>query len=374
MRMDELPTPCFVVDEALLEQNLRILRGVMDRTGCRILLAQKAFSMYALYPLIGRYLSGTTASGLYEARLGREEMGGETHVYSPAYRDAEFDGIVSLCDHILFNSMAQFARFGARALRAGRAVGLRVNPQFSTQPNHAIYDPCAPGSRLGMLAAQLPETLPAGVTGLHFHTMCEQGAADLLRTVAAVEARFARWLPQADWVDFGGGQLITAPGYDLAALEACITRFQQAYGVTVYLEPGEAVAANAGFLAATVLDVVHNGMDIAILDTSAACHMPDVLEMPYTPPLPGAGRPGEKAHTYRLAGGTCLAGDVIGDYSFDAPLAPGARLVFGDMAIYSMVKTNTFNGMPLPAIALRDADGGCTVLRRFGYADFKSRL
>lgn len=374
MEMNALPTPCFVVDTGLLEQNLQTLRGVMDRTGCRILLAQKAFSTYALYPLIGRYLSGTTASGLFEARLGQEEMGGETHVYSPAYRDAEFDEIVSLCGHIVFNSLSQYERFGARALRAGRRVGLRVNPRFSTQPEHAIYDPCAPGSRLGILAGQLPETLPAGVTGLHFHTMCEQGADDLLRTVAAVEDRFGRWLPQAEWVDFGGGQLITAPGYDLAALETCVTRFQNKYGVTVYLEPGEAVAANTGFLATTVLDIVHNGMDIAILDTSAACHMPDVLEMPYTPPLLGAGRPGEKKYTCRLAGGTCLAGDVIGDYSFDAPLAPGVRLMFADMAIYTMVKTNTFNGMPLPAVALRGADGKCALLRRFGYGDFKGRL
>ena len=374
MNFDELPTPCYVVDQSLLERNLRILRGVMDRTGCRILLAQKAFSMYAVYPLIGRFLSGTAASGLYEARLGREEMGGEVHVFSPAYREEEFDEIVSLCDHIVFNSFSQLGRFRARALAAGKRVGLRINPECSTQEGHAIYDPCAPGSRLGVTRANFhPDDLD-GVSGLHFHTLCEQDADALIRTVEAVEEQFGPWLEQMEWLNFGGGHHITRPGYDIPALEACIRRISEQYGVQVYLEPGEAVALNAGFLVTTVLDTLRNGVDIAILDTSAACHMPDVLEMPYRPPLEGAGEPGVKPYTFRLGGPTCLAGDVIGDYSFDRPLRPGDRLVFGDMAIYSMVKNNTFNGMALPAIAVREKDGDCRILHRFGYADFRQRL
>lgn len=374
MTIDQLPTPCYVVDESLIVRNLEILRGVMDRTDCRILLAQKAFSMYALYPLIGKYLSGTAASGLYEARLGREEMGKENHVFSPGYRDEEFDEIVSLCDHVIFNSFSQLEKYKGRVLRAGKRVGLRINPECSTQEGHEIYDPCAPGSRLGITRENFRPDLLDGVSGLHFHTLCEQDAAPLVRTVEAVEEQFGQWLSRMKWLNFGGGHHITREGYDLAALEACVRRVQETYGVQVYLEPGEAVALNAGFLVTTVLDTFRNGVDIAILDTSAACHMPDVLEMPYRPPLLGAGKPGEKPHTCRLGGPTCLAGDVIGDYSFDRPLVPGDRLTFGDMAIYSMVKNNTFNGMPLPSIVLRGQNGNCKLLHRFGYDDFKQRL
>lgn len=374
MRFAELPTPCYVVDESLLIQNLELLKTVMDRTGCRILLAQKAFSMYALYPLIGQYLSGTTASGLYEARLGAEEMGGETHVFSPAYREEEFDEITSLCDHIVFNSFTQLGRFGAKASRAGRSIGLRINPECSTQEGRAIYDPCATGSRLGVTRANFRPELLQNVDGLHFHTLCEQDADALVRTVQAVEQRFGPWLGQMKWLNFGGGHHITRPGYDLGLLESCIHRIREKYDVQVYLEPGEAVALNAGFLVTTVLETLHNNGDIAILDTSAACHMPDVLEMPYRPPLLESGEPGEKPYTYRLAGPTCLAGDVIGKYSFDAALQPGDRLVFGDMAIYSMVKNNTFNGMGLPSIAIRGLDGDCRIVRRFVYEDFKERL
>lgn len=374
MRMDQLPTPCYVVDEALLTKNLQILRGVMNNTGCRILLAQKAFSMYALYPLIGRYLSGTAASGLYEAKLGREEMGKENHVFSPAYRDEEFDEIVTLCDHIIFNSFSQLDKFKSRVLHAGKSIGLRVNPEFSTQEGHAIYDPCAPGSRLGVTRENFHPELLDGVSGLHFHTLCEQDADALIRTVEAVEERFGPWLRQMKWLNFGGGHHITRPGYDIAALEACINRVQEKYDLQVYLEPGEAVALNAGFLVASVLDTLRNGIDIAILDTSAACHMPDVLEMPYRPPVSRSGLPGENPYTYRLGGPTCLAGDIIGDYSFDQPLKPGDRITFCDMAIYSMVKNNTFNGMPLPSIALRSRDGDCRILHHFGYDDFKIRL
>lgn len=368
-----LPTPCFLVDEALLVRNLEILRAVKERAGCRILLAQKAFSMYPLYPRISAYLDGATASGLYEARLAHEHLAGESHVFSPAYQEASFGELLGYCDHFVFNSLRQWQQFGARALAAGKICGLRINPECSTQDGHAIYDPCAPCSRLGITRAQLP-ALPEGVSGLHFHTLCEQDADALETTLDAVEAGFGAFLPRLQWLNLGGGHHITKPGYDIDRLARCVRRMRERYGLTVYLEPGEAVALNAGFLVASVADVVENGVHIAILDASAACHMPDVLEMPYRPPLLDAGEPGEKPYSFRLAGPTCLAGDVIGDYSFDAPLQPGDRLVFGDMAIYSMVKTNTFNGMPLPAIALRRLNGTVELLHRFGYADFKSRL
>lgn len=373
MRLEQVPTPSYVLDEGRLLENGRILAGVAQRTGCRVLLAQKAFSAFAEYPLLRPFLAGTTASGLFEARLGREEMGGETHVFSPAYRDEEFDEIVSLCDHIVFNSVAQLRRFRARC--GERSVGLRINPQCSTQEGHAQYDPCAPGSRLGVTADRLTADDLSLVDGLHFHTLCEQNADALAETLDAVEERFGTFLPQLKWLNFGGGHHITRADYDVPLLERCIRRMQERYGVTVYLEPGEAVALNAGYLVATVLDTVQNG-DVTnlILDTSAACHMPDVLEMPYRPPLRDAGEPGERAFTYRLTGNTCLAGDVIGDYSFDQPLAPGDRLVFEDMAIYSMVKNNTFNGMPLPAIYAMDPAGECRLIRRFTYSDFKERL
>ena len=372
-RMDRLPTPCYLVDESLIRRNLEILAGVKERTGCKILLAQKAFSMYALYPLIGKYLDGATASGLFEARLGREEMGKENHIFSPAYREDEFDEITGLCDHIIFNSFAQLEKFGSQALAAGREIGLRINPECSTQ-DHAIYDPCSPGSRLGVTAENFRPELLQGVSGLHFHTLCEQDADALAQTLEAVEARFGEYLPQMKWLNFGGGHHITRADYDIDLLCSLISRIREKYSVQVYLEPGEAVALNAGFLITTVLDTVHNGMDIAILDSSAACHMPDVLEMPYRPPLLDSGKAGERPYTYRLTGPTCLAGDVIGDYSFDAPLAPGDRLIFGDMAIYTMVKNNTFNGMNLPAIVLRHEDGSDQILRTFGYEDFKCRL
>lgn len=373
MRLLQVPTPAYVIDEGKLEDNCRVLAGVMERTGCKILLAQKAFSAFAEYPLIGKYLAGTTASGLYEARLGREEMGKENHIFSPAYRDEEFDEIVSLCDHIVFNSVAQLKRFQGRC--QGRSRGLRINPQCSTQEDHAIYDPCAPGSRLGVTSDKLhPEDL-AEVDGLHFHTLCEQNADALATTLDAVEEKFGAFLPQMKWVNFGGGHHITRADYDITLLERCIERIRKRYGVEVYLEPGEAVALNAGYLVTTVLDVVESdGITTLILDTSAACHMPDVLEMPYRPPLRDSGEPGEKAFTYRLSSYTCLAGDVIGDYSFDTRIHTGDRLVFEDMAIYSMVKNNTFNGIPLPSIYGMNADGDCRLLKAFDYSDFKGRL
>lgn len=373
----QLPSPCYIIDEALLENNLRLLQGVSQRTGCRILLAQKAFSCYTLYPLIGRYLQGTAASGLYEARLGQEEMpGGEVHVFKPAYTDAEFAALLPLADHLIFNSGSQLQKFAPPAKAAGKSCGLRVNPEFSTQ-SHAIYDPCAPGSRLGVRRADFsPEWLPL-IDGLHMHTLCEQNSDDLLKTVAALEEKFGEFLPHMQWLNLGGGHHLTKSGYNLPALEECLLRLRQKYDLQIYLEPGEAVALNCGFLQTTVLDILPSGIDnlqIAILDASAACHMPDVLEMPYRPPLIGSALPGELPCTYRLGGPTCLAGDVIGDYSFARPLKPGDRLTFGDMAIYTMVKNNTFNGMPLPAIVLRNAAGEYTLHKQFGYADFKERL
>ncbi len=368
-----LNTPYYLTDERKLVKNLEILRAVMDRTGCRILLAQKAFSMFALYPLIGQYLSGTAASGLHEARLGHEEMGGETHVFSAAYRDDEFDEIASVADHIVFNSFAQLDTYRDRALARGRSIGVRVNPACSTQ-GHGIYDPCAPGSRLGVTAANFRPDDLAGVSGLHFHTLCEQNTDALVTTLEAFEQSFGRYLGDMDWVNFGGGHHITRAEYDVELLVRTVNDFQQKYGVQVYLEPGEAVALDAGYLVTTVLDIVDNGVKNAIIDASAACHMPDVLEMPYRPNIVGAGFPNSKPHNYRLGGPTCLAGDIVGDYSFDEPLAVGDRLVLCDMAIYTMVKNNTFNGMNLPAISVIRRNGDVEVIKSFGYSAFKSRL
>ena len=380
MTAEQLHTPCYVIDRDRLEANLRVLRGVMDRTGCRILLAQKAFSCYAVYPLISQYLCGATASGLFEARLCHEEMPGrENHVFSPAFREEDMPEILSICDHIVFNSIRQLELFGARAKEAGLQVGLRINPQISTQPaEHAIYDPCAPGSRLGVTLDEFrkaPANLVALLDGLHFHTLCEQNSDDLKTTLNGFEEHFRDWLPQMKWVNFGGGHHITRADYDIPRLERCIERMSKGYDLTVYLEPGEAIALNAGYLHTQVLEVQHHAgaMDIAILDTSAACHMPDVIEMPYRPPLRDSGLAGEKAYTYRLGGPTCLSGDIIGEYSFDSPLKEGQTLIFEDMAIYSMVKNNTFNGMPLPAIYLKQGSN-YTLLKSFNYADFKSRL
>ena len=377
-----LPTPCYLLDEAQLRRNGEILLGVQQRTGCKILLAQKAFSNFDLYPLLAPYLAGTEASGLYESRLGREELPQkENHVFCAAYRVDEFAELLHYADHIVFNSPAQLAKFGPAAKAAGKSVGLRINPECSTQEGHAIYDPCAPGSRLGTTRAQWDAALEKQpglsslLDGLHFHTLCEQDADALALTLDAVEAKFGSLLPGLKWLNFGGGHHITRPGYDLPTLEACITRMQEKYDVQVYLEPGEAWALNAGYLVTTVLDTLHNGStSLAILDMSAACHTPDVIEMPYRPPLLGAGEPGEKSVTVRLGGPTCLAGDVVGDYSFDAPLTEGDRLLFGDMAIYTTCKNNTFNGMPLPPIWTLAEDGTCRELVRFGYNDFKMRL
>lgn len=380
MRESKIHTPCYIVQERALKENLEQLAGLARETGCRILLAQKAFSMFRVYPLIGQYLAGTTASGLYEARLGAECMGKENHIFSPAYRPEEMGEILSLCGHVVLNSPQQIRRYKRKILEAGRSPGLRVNPECSTQEDHAIYDPCAPGSRLGTTLSQLERALAEtpdlleGIEGLHFHTLCEQDADALAVTLDAVVEKFGVYMAKMKWVNMGGGHHITRPGYHMETLKQCIRRVQKLCGGTVYLEPGEAVALQAGTLRTSVLEVTENGVQTAILDASAACHMPDVLEMPYRPPLSGAGLPGERPFTYRLAGPTCLAGDVIGDYSFDRPLETGDVLEFQDMAIYSMVKNNTFNGMALPDIVLEREDGSRELVRRFGYEDFKGRL
>lgn len=373
-KFSSLKTPCYVIDEARLIHNLEILHGIEERTGAKILLAQKAFSCYHLYPTIGKYISGTASSGLFEARLGYEEMGKENHVFSAAYREEEIGEIISCCGHIIFNSFGQLGRYRNRVLAAGKKIGLRINPEYSTQNGHEIYDPCSPKSRLGITDKNFRRSDLYAVTGLHFHTLCEQNSDDLEKTLDAVEEKFGDILPRMEWINFGGGHHITREDYDIPRLERCIKRMQEKYGLEVYLEPGEAVALNAGFLVTEVLDITENDIPVAILDTSAACHMPDVLEMPYRPPLLNSGMPSEKSYTYRLGSQTCLAGDVIGEYSFDTPLHIGSRLVFGDMAIYSMVKNNTFNGMPLPDIVLKKTDGTLEILKQFGYRDFRERL
>ena len=371
----QVPCPSYVIDEGKLKQNLELLRQLRQDTGCKILLAQKAFSCYALYPLIGEYLDGVTSSSLHEARLGYEEMGKQVHTFAPAYRPDEFEEILRYSDHIVFNTPSQWKRFRPLVEAADKKVscGLRVNPECSTQ-DHAIYDPCAPGSRMGTTAAHLTAADLEGLEGLHFHTLCEQNSDALATTLDAVEEKFGKYLSGMKWLNFGGGHHITRPDYDLETLRRCIRRMQQRYGVEVYLEPGEAVALRAGYLVCTVLERMENHLSIAILDTTAACHMPDVLEMPYRPPLLASDCEGEKPYTYRLGGPTCLAGDIIGDYSFDEPLEVGDQLIFEDMAIYTMVKNNTFNGICLPSILIARENGDLETVKTFGYEDFKRRL
>ena len=391
----EITTPSYVIDEKKLRENLELLSDVQEKSGCRILLAQKAFSAFSEYPLIGRYLAGATASGLYEARLSNEEMRKENHIFSPAYRESEIEEIASICDHVIFNSFSQLAKYAdtVKGIQEKRGItdgiGLRINPEFSTQ-DEPIYDPCAPGSRLGITIENFRKGVKeysrefSLVSGLHFHTLCEQGFEPLRKTFDAVEDKFGEYLalPQIKWINMGGGHHITKPDYDREGLIELIQRIKCTYSkpcnsyvnIDVYLEPGEAVALNAGYLVTEVMDIVENDIKILVLDASAACHMPDVLEMPYRPPLRDSGLAGEKKYTYRLSSCTCLAGDVIGDYSFDEEIHVGDRLVFEDMAIYSMVKNNTFNGIGLPSIYAMDESGECRPVKEFGYEDFKMRL
>ncbi len=374
--LNQIETPCFVVDKALLRRNLAVLDSVRKRTGVKILLAQKAFSMYAVYPLLAEVLDGTCASSPDEARLGREEFGKEVTAFAAAYSEQDLRELLGWCNHIIFNSFSQWQRFRPLTAAAENVrFGVRCNPEHS-EGTVEIYDPCAPKSRLGIRAADFAGQDLTGITGLHVHNLCEQNSDAFERTLRAFEEKFAFLIPQMQWINFGGGHHITRPDYDVDLLCSLLNGFRERWKTPeLFLEPGEAVALNTGFLVASILDIVHNETDIAILDTSAEAHMPDVLEMPYRPNIIGAGQPGEKAFTYRLAGHSCLAGDVIGDYSFAEQLKPGDKLVFLDMAHYSMVKTNTFNGLRLPSIALFDsADGSFRVLRKFSYEDFKSRL
>lgn len=372
-----LPSPCYVIDEAAIIKNLRVLREVSERTGAKILLAQKAFSAYHLYPLIGEYLAGTTASSLNEARLGFEQMPGrETHIFSPAFREDEFAQILDCTDHVVFNSFSQLKKYRSAVLAhpSRPSIGLRLNPECQTQSTTPLYDPCAPYSRLGVVKSAFEASELAGVEGFHIHTLCEQNSDALAATVAALEAKFGAFLGQVKWLNLGGGHHITRADYDIELLIDVILHLKNKYNLEIYLEPGEAIALNAGYLITEVLDFVENGMHIAILDSSAECHMPDVLAMPYRPVIIGAAASGALPHTYRLSSATCLAGDMIGDYSFSEALKIGDRLILCDMAIYTMVKNNTFNGINLPSIVLLKSDGGTQLLKSFGYSDFKARL
>ena len=372
---NQAPSPCYVVDERLLTKNLELLNSVQERTGAKILLALKGFSMHSTFPLVGKYLAGVTSSSLFEARLGFEKMGKEVHAYAPAYVDSEFDELLQYTDHIVFNSFDQWNRFKDKVKNADKKIeaGLRINPEYS-EIETQLYNPCAPYSRFGITLSNFkPEELD-GIDGLHFHTMCEQNSDTLKRTIKVVDEKFGEYIKKMKWINFGGGHHITRPDYDIETLVESILFIKEKYNVDVYLEPGEAIALNTGYLATTVLDIVKNGMDIAILDTSATCHMPDVLEMPYRPNIIGAGMPGEKEYTYRLGGMTCLAGDVIGDYSFNEPLKPGDRLIFCDMAHYTMVKNHMFNGVNLPSIASYNEEEGMKVIRQFRFEDYSNRL
>lgn len=377
--LHRVPSPCYVVDEAAIEHNLQILNRVQAESGAKVLLALKAFSMFAVSHLVKQYLTGTCASGLFEARLGREEFGGEVHTYAAAYRPEDMAAILELSDHVVFNSFGQWQRYKQQALAAQKlnpklSFGLRINPEHSEGAT-PMYDPCAPCSRMGIPVAAFEGQDLTGIDGLHFHTLCEQDFEPLRRTLDVIETNFAAILPQLKWVNFGGGHHITRADYQVDALIERVKQFQSRYQLQVYLEPGEAIALNSGIFVAEVLDTSWNGMNLAILDASATCHMPDVLEMPYRPRIPGTGQPEELAHTYRLGGPSCLSGDVIGDYSFAEPLKVGDRLMFEDMAIYTMVKNSTFNGIPLPAIALYNSvTDELKIVKRFGYGDFKERL
>lgn len=373
--LTSLPTPCYLIDEAALHRNLLVLDGVQQRTGCKILMALKGFAMFSVFPLIRQYLHGAAASSLDEARLGAEEFGKEVHVYAAAYKDSEFPELLRYCHHVVFNSFSQWLRFKPMVAELTSHVrcGIRVNPEHS-EVKTAIYDPCGPFSRLGVTRREFRPDLLEGITGLHFHNLCELNADSLVRTLDAFEDKFGEFLESMQWVNFGGGHHITRPDYDIDLLCSAIDNFKRRYPLEIYLEPGEAIALNTGVLVASVLDIIRNEMDIGILDTSAAAHMPDVLEMPYRPEILGAGQPGEHRHLYRLGGLTCLAGDVIGDYSFPQPLEVGTRLVFLDMAHYTMVKNNTFNGVRLPSIAIIDADRRIRLVREFGYQDYSCRL
>lgn len=367
----KLKTPYYLVDETLLKNNLELLKTVKDRSGAKILLAQKAFSMFHYYPLISRYLDGTTSSGLFEARLAHEHFKKEIHVFGPAYRDDEIDELLSYADHIVFNSMSQLHRFKDKAVALKKTIGVRINPEISTQGG-GMYDPCSPSSRMGIKEEHFDETMLPYISGLHFHTLCQQNSDALETTLQEVERRFGKFFSKLKWLNFGGGHHITRKDYDIEKLISLIRHYKEKYGFEIYLEPGEGVVLNTGFLVSSVLDIVKNDMDIAILDASATCHMPDVLEMPFEPPVVGAVK--HSPYQYRLSGPTCLSGDNIGKYHFLSPLKVNDKIIFEDMALYTMVKNNTFNGTPLPAIYARNPQGEDILVKAFGYEDFKHKL
>ena len=376
--MFEVETPAYVIDEKLLTENLKILDGVQKSTGAKILLAQKCFSGFYFYPTIKKYLSGTTSSGLYEARLSKEFFGKENQVFAPAYKEEEISELAKICDKVIFNSFRQVEKFSAPVKSAGHEVGLRINPEHSTQ-EYAVYDPCEKKSRLGVREDEFADADPDTIKildGFHFHTLCEQNSDALEETLDAVEKKFGKYFYDVKWINFGGGHYITKKNYDVARLEKNIRRIREKYNLEIYLEPGEAVLLDAGFLVATVLEIQkeRDGISNAIIDASAECHMPDVLEMPYRPEIVGAGEVGEKSFNYRFGGATCLAGDTIGEYSFANPLTEGDKIIFTDMAVYTMVKNNTFNGMKLPAIYAIDSEDNLKLVKNFGYEDFKNRL
>jgi carboxynorspermidine decarboxylase len=366
-------SPCWVIDLPALEDNLALLARVQREADCKILLALKGFATWSTFPLVSKYLSGATSSSPHEAQLAREYIAGEVHCYAPAYTEQDLRECLKFADHIVFNSFSQWQRLGPIAREAGASCGIRVNPE-QREVAVELYDPSAPRSRLGVIASEFKPELLDGIEGLHFHALCELGSDALERVLAAFEKKFGRYVAGLKWVNFGGGHHITRPGYDVDLLIELVRSFKQRYGVQVYLEPGEAIAIRTGVLVATVLDLVHNGMPLAILDTSATAHMPDTLEMPYRPDIVGAGEPGEKAYTYRLGGLTCLAGDVIGDYSFDHQLSVGERIVLLDMSHYTLVKTSNFNGVRLPSIALRHGDDRYELIKTFGYESYRDRL
>lgn len=376
VRYPEIPSPCYVLVEDLLRANLKILRHVSEQSGAKILLALKGYALWRSFPLVAEYLHGITASGIYEARLGAEEFkGGEISVYSPAFKESEIDALLPIADHIIFNSPTQLHRFKRKVLGAKRKIdcGIRLNPLYS-EVSPPIYNPCIEGSRLGIVPEELHKCELEGVSGLHFHTHCEQNSDVLQRTLEHFELHFGHLIDRMKWVNFGGGHHITRKDYDVNLLIEIIKDFRARHGgVDVYLEPGEAVGWQCGFLKGSVLDITYNTMPIAILDVSASAHMPDCLEMPYRPMIRGSGEPGVLPYTYRFGAPTCLAGDVIGDYSFESAIEIGDEVIFEDMIHYTIVKNNTFNGIPLPSIGMLRSDGSFKLLREFGYEHYKER-
>ncbi len=371
----KIKAPAYVVDTGIIENNLKIIAEVKKRTGAKILLALKSFAMPSTFPLIRKYLDGVCASSVNEARLGKEKFGKEVHTFAPAYSDEDIRGHLKYSDHIIFNSFHLCERYKDIIQKSRRKIdiGVRINPEAGGAKTD-LYNPCAPYSRMGVTLKEFKPGQLDGIGGLHFHALCEQGADDLADVLENVEKKFDPYISKMKWVNFGGGHHITRSGYDVDLLCKLITDFKKKYGVDVILEPGEAIALNAGVLVASVLDVVKNDMDIAILDTSAEAHMPDVLAMPYRPTIIGGAKPNVKKYTYRLAGVTCLSGDIIGDYSFDEQLRAGSKLVFANQAIYTMVKNTTFNGVRLPSIVIRDKDGRLKIVKKFGYDEFERRL